>query len=237
LRLVVSGSGTGVGKTFVTAALGLALSERLITVTAIKPVESGADTVPPDLRDGFVIAAATHQVEPLEALTILSRPVAPPVAADEEGRILEWSNWLKCIESASTDVVLIEGAGGLLSPLTWSKTSHDLAIELSAPVLIVASDQLGALNSVLLSIAVATSAGVEVLGVVFSAPSTPDESTGSNAAALEKFLLATPWQLGAAGIMSLPRCAYLRDAVAHLEKLVGVLSRGEGSPPPAPAER
>ncbi len=230
MRLVVAGSGTGVGKTFVTAALGLALSERLITVTAIKPVESGADTVPPDSRDGFVIAAATRQVGPREALTILSKPVAPPVAADAEGRILDWSNWLKRIESSSADIVLIEGAGGLLSPLTWSKTSLDLAIELSAPVLIVAPDQLGVLNSVLLSIAVATSGGVEALGVVFSAPSTPDESTGSNAAALEKFLLATPWQLGAAGIMCLPRCASPRDAGPHLHKLVGLLSPGEGSP-------
>ena len=228
MRLVVAGSGTGVGKTLVTAALGLALSERLITVTAIKPVESGADTVPPDSRDGFVIAAATRQVGPREALTILSRPVAPPVAADEEGRILEWSKWLKRIESSSADIVLIEGAGGLLSPLTWSKTSLDLATELSAPVLMVAGDQLGVLNSVLLSIAVATSAGVEVLGVVFSAPSTPDESTGSNAAALEKFLLATPWQLGAAGIMCLPRCASPREAGAHLQKLVGLLSPDEG---------
>ena len=228
MRLVVAGSGTGVGKTLVTAALGLALSERLITVTAIKPVESGADTVPPDSRDGFVIAAATRQVGPREALTILSRPVAPPVAADEEGRILEWSKWLKRIESSSADIVLIEGAGGLLSPLTWSKTSLDLATELSAPVLMVAGDQLGVLNSVLLSIAVATSAGVEVLGVVFSAPSTPDESTGSNAAALETFLLATPWQLGAAGIMCLPRCASPREAGAHLQKLVGLLSPDEG---------
>src|SRR6185436_1437495 len=85
LYLVVAGTDTGVGKTWVCAALARALVERGLRVTAVKPVESGCgETVGPE-EDGVVLAEATGQERPREALLRLRAPVAPPVAADLEG--------------------------------------------------------------------------------------------------------------------------------------------------------
>ena len=98
--------------------------------------------------------------------------------------------WIDAIRdlalSQEAEIVLVEGAGGLLSPLTWEATALDLAGPLSASALVVAPDRLGSLNHTLLTVLALRGAEVPVLGVVFSAPLSPDGSTGRNAAALAR---------------------------------------------------
>ncbi len=223
MRILVTGSGTGVGKTFVTSAIGSALAETSAAVIAIKPVESGVGSLPLAVQDGALLSAATGQTEPRLALTTLRDPLAPPVAADREGSVLDWTAWISYLEGVSADFLLVEGAGGLLSPLTWSKTSLDLALELAAPVLLVAKDKLGVLNSVLLTITVAVNSGVEVLGVVLSEPAVPDESTGTNAAALERVLRARGLPQCPFGIISLPFCESAAEGRTYLQQLTNLL--------------
>lgn len=183
--ICVTGTDTGVGKTLVTSALGAALAARGRSVVAIKPVESGVQ--PQGVEDGVVLAQATGQSAPVQALTRLTAPVAPPVAADREGVRLDPTAWTEEIMryARTADVTLVEGAGGLLSPMTWTKTLRDLAAHWKARALVVALDRLGTLNHTLMTIELLEGAGVMPVGVVLNTVNA-DDSTGSNVASLKR---------------------------------------------------
>jgi dethiobiotin synthetase len=185
--IFVTGTDTGVGKTFVGAALLAALSRAGRNVVGVKPVETGCGGAISPEEDGAILAAASGQSSPRAALTRLRMPVAPPIAADAEGAALSLDTWYDAIDRLSEqhDLVLVEGAGGLLSPLTWRANLRDLIVTTNGRALVVASDRLGTINHVLLTL---EALGRFALGVVLSAPAAPDASTESNAAALRKLL-------------------------------------------------
>lgn len=189
MKLVVTGTGTEIGKTVVAAGLARALGDRGVRVRALKPVESGVDELDRDEEDGVRLARAARQDEPPEARVRLGAPLAPPEAARREGVELEMEAWCGWIEdvSAGAEVTVVEGAGGVLSPLTWEETTRDLARRLGAPALLVAPDRLGVLTHTLTALEALEAAGVELAGVVYSAPADPDASTGGNAATLRRF--------------------------------------------------
>lgn len=186
--VVVTGTDTGVGKTFVGAALANAMTSQGRRVVAIKPVESGCEAEPAEGEDGCLLAQASGQSAPRHALQRLRAPIAPPLAAMLEDKKLAFAKWVGDIEAYanSADIVLVEGAGGLLSPLTWEATVLDLAAELRAPLLVVAADRLGTLNHTRLTLEVIRAAGLQSLGVVLCAPEVADRSTGTNAEALSR---------------------------------------------------
>jgi dethiobiotin synthetase len=187
--VVVTGTDTEIGKTMVAAGLARALSDRGVDVVAIKPVESGTSVEPSAVEDGAILARAARQEHPKHALVRLREPLAPPVAADIDGVELDMDAWCATIrEYADTaDLVLVEGAGGLLSPLTRAQTARDLTLKLDASALVVAPDKLGSLNHSLLVIEALEHADIPLCGVVFSAPETADSSTGRNAQTLCAF--------------------------------------------------
>jgi dethiobiotin synthetase len=211
--VLVTGTDTEVGKTVVACGLARALAARGLRVLAVKPVESGCGEAGPE--DGELLARAAGQAEPRAALVRLETPVAPPVAADREGVALDHREWCSAIRALAPghDVVIVEGAGGLLSPLTWEADSRDLAVELGASALVVAADRLGSLNHASLTLEALAGAGVPVLGVVFSAPAEPDDSTGTNAAALARVA-------GDVRVASLPRLADPEAAAGGLGTVV-----------------
>ncbi len=84
------------------------------------------------------------------------------------------------------DVALIEGAGGLLAPITWEWNVTDLAQALGAKALVVASDRLGTINHTLLTLSVLELSGIPVPGVMLTAPERADRSTGTNAATIAR---------------------------------------------------
>ncbi len=188
-RVVVTGTGTEIGKTVVACGLARALSDRGLEVRAVKPVESGTAETERDREDGVLLARAARQEEPSEALVRLRAPLAPPVAADREGARLSMDRWVDRIEAigGGTDLTLVEGAGGVLSPLTWDATARELAAALDAPALVVAPDRLGCLTHTLTALESLRAGGVEPLGVVYSAPPERDASTGSNPETLARF--------------------------------------------------
>jgi dethiobiotin synthetase len=182
VRVVILGTGTNVGKTFVTARLAGALAQRC-RVRALKPLESGVDPDTPG--DAHKIAdAAGH--EPALSPWRFARPVSPHLAARETNariEVAEVAAWVAGQERVHTpDITLIESAGGAFSPLAPGVTNADLARALDpARWLLVAPDSLGVLHDV-----TATLRALPRLpdAVVLSSARPPDASSGSNAAEL-----------------------------------------------------
>jgi dethiobiotin synthetase len=194
--LFITGTDTGVGKTLVGRVLGAALRARGLRVAPHKPFESGAGR---DGRGGLVpgdtlaLMAACGLAPSGEDLGVCNNycfatPVAPALAARLEGVTVDVERVLRAHESLRSryDVVLIEGAGGLLVPLADQVLVADLAARLGAPLLVVARASLGTINHTLLTVAEARRRGLAVAGVVLSAlqpDATPDGP--HNAAAIE----------------------------------------------------
>lgn len=186
--VVVTGTDTGVGKTWVTAALARAATAAGLRVVAIKPIETGCTERDVAREDGVLLAAASGQAAPLRALLRFEAPLAPPEAAEREGRSIDYDHLLRQVRehAVGVDRALVEGAGGLLAPLTWQHTALELARDLGARVLVVGADRLGTINHLRLTVDHLTASRVEVLGVVLTPPAQPDTSTGSNAAAITR---------------------------------------------------
>jgi dethiobiotin synthetase len=186
--VLVTGTDSGVGKTWIACALARALRQAGRTVTGVKAVETGCGEAADSAEDGVRLAAATGQREPVRALRRFRAPVAPAVAAELEGGILDLDELAAEIESLTehTDLLLLEGAGGLLVPFGWDWNIVDLAQAFQATVLVVASDQLGTINHTLLTLSALDLAGLRVAGIVLNTPAQPDATTGSNAAAIAR---------------------------------------------------
>jgi dethiobiotin synthetase len=212
----VVGTDTSVGKTWVTAAVARALVKAGQRVVAIKPVETGCGpTISPE-EDGAVLAAATGQAEPRSALIRLRTPVSAAWAAEEEGVKIEIPALSERIRALSVgaDQALVELAGGLLSPMTWTDDALDLAHLLNARALVVASDRLGSINHMLLTIRVLKAERIPVLGIVLSAPEIPDESSGSNAEAIHRLA-------GLDAIVTVPRLSDPERATEAVKEVAG----------------
>jgi dethiobiotin synthetase len=214
--LLITGTDTGVGKTWIGRALGHALTAAGRRVVAIKPVETGCADDTALLEDGALLAAATGQTEPLTTLYRFPEPLVPALAADAAGEAIDLDAMLLRLEalSAGADVVLVEGVGGLLVPMTWEWTVVDLARALGAPALVVAADRLGTINHTLLTLGALELAGLEVAGVVLTAPETPDPSTDTNAAAIARLA-------GIDRIVNVPRRADPAAASREVQPIIG----------------
>lgn len=160
LVVVVTGTGTEVGKTWVSSALLRLARSRGLTVAARKPAQSFASGDPADSLDAAVLAAATGEPPATVCPASRSYPaaMAPPMAAAALGRPVPTMDSLVDSVSASwpaggCDLGLVEGAGGVASPLADDGDSCDLARRLAADrVVLVADAGLGTINSVRLSL-------------------------------------------------------------------------------------
>ncbi len=190
----ITGTDTGVGKTLVGAALAAALRARGLRVGVMKPVETGClsdngELVAQDAR--FLIAAAGcsapyAQINPYA----FEPPVAPALAAEMAGMTVDLEHLHACYLQLATehDIVLVEGAGGLLVPLTATQSMHDLAVLLDLPVLVVARNILGVINHTALTVQVAHQRS-RVVGVVLN-NAQPDAAMPSNADSLRRWVNA-----------------------------------------------
>lgn len=173
-ELFIVGTDTGVGKTFIGGAVAAALGERGWRVGVMKPVESGCVTVDGALlpADAAHLRAAAGCSAPLSVVCpyALAEPIAPALAAERAGVRIELARIRRCLVQlrAEHEVLLVEAAGGLLTPLTGRLTMRDLGVALGLPVLVVARNVLGAINHTALTVEAARSAGLEVVGVVLN---------------------------------------------------------------------
>lgn len=177
----VTGTDTGVGKTFVTRALARGLSAGGSRVAAIKPMESGCRTVDGALwaDDAEMIAAAAGGWQPAQCLYRFAEPVAPGVAAEREGVEISLEQVAAFVgeSSAGADVALVEGAGGWLVPLGGGRTMETLAIRLGLDVVVVARAGLGTINHTLLTVRAVEATGLSVAAVVMSCR--PEDDLGA----------------------------------------------------------
>jgi dethiobiotin synthetase len=186
--LLVTGTDTGIGKTFVACALAHALRARGRTVAVMKPVETGVVSEP---EDALRLRAAAADPAPLDDICPyrLRAPLAPAVAARAEGVTIDLARLETLIRrrQAAADVLLVEGAGGLLVPIRDGITYADLAARLGLPLLVVAANRLGTINHCALTARVAAAAGLTVLGFVLSQPTLDhDPSIAFNTATIER---------------------------------------------------
>ncbi|MEZ6130235.1 MAG: dethiobiotin synthase [Planctomycetaceae bacterium] len=201
--LMVTGTDTNVGKTWVTCVLLRQLRQQGVSVGAYKPVCSGAvrgdDGVFhwDDIDQLSTAIGGQHPVDVICPQRFLSA-VAPNFAAVLDGRRVDdallsvgLQNW-----DGLADFVIVEGAGGLMCPLSDSTTVADLAVRLGSPVLIVAANRLGVINHTLLTVDGAIRRGLRVAGVVLNdcqpVCGTDDASTDSNAQQLAHWLNNIP---------------------------------------------
>lgn len=181
-RLVVVGAGTGVGKTHLGVALAHALARRGETVAALKPIESGVE--PGVLTDAAQLeAASTFHVKHPPPF-IFPDPVSPHLAARRAGVAIDLQPIATWVDAHACPWVLVETAGGLLSPLGRGLANVDLARALHPDtVLLVALDRLGVLHDVsacCLALRVLAPELRETV-TILQAPATADLSTGTNA--------------------------------------------------------
>ncbi len=166
--LFVTGTDTGVGKTVVTCALARALRARGRAVGVMKPVETGVG--PDGPADALALRRAAASDAPLERICPqrFALPAAPTVAAAVEGRTVDLAAIHRAYDAlrAEHDFVLVEGAGGLLVPLTQQATMADLAVDLGLPLLVVARAALGTINHTALTLEACRARKLPVAGVV-----------------------------------------------------------------------
>src|SRR5262249_34231968 len=142
----VTGTDTGVGKTFVSAGILHSLRRRGVRVAALKPAETGCD---PEPADGALLARAAGAC-PVPFTYRL--PVAPAVAARVEGNPFTLAPVRAAFDALDADFCLVEGAGGLLVPFADDLLAADVAAALALPVLVVARASLGTINHTVLTV-------------------------------------------------------------------------------------
>lgn len=191
--LFVTGTDTGVGKTRVAAAMTRQLSERPHRVGCLKPI-STSGVLQPDgswiSPDAVVLQEALGSPIPLDRITpiVLPGEVAPSVAMRMMNLVLGFEEVLRSTDEAviwwqdHCEILIVEGVGGLLCPVTEDSTVADLAVALDYPLVIVARRGLGTINHTLLTVEAARLRGLRIAGVILngSEPTTHPDSEETN---------------------------------------------------------
>jgi dethiobiotin synthetase len=173
--LCIVGTDTGVGKTYLTARIARQLLAEGVTVGIYKPICSGAldpDSQSPVWEDVETHAETLGHQFPKERICpqVFRAPLAPPVAARLENRTIDPGLLLDGIDwwQDRVELLLIEGVGGLLCPVTDDSTFCDLLERWRFPVVVVGRLGLGTINHTLLTVEVAVRRGLHVAGVILN---------------------------------------------------------------------
>jgi dethiobiotin synthetase len=195
----VTGTDTEVGKSVLAASICAALAARGERVAAFKPVVTGLDEQPGAFgRDHELLASAANSGQTPEDVAPyrFGPPVSPHLAAELAGVTIEPAELLGI--ARAHELVVCEGVGGLLVPITPGYLVRDLAVDLGLPVLIAARPGLGTISHSLLTVEAARATGLHMAGVVMTPwPEQPSPMERSNRATVE--------QLGRVAVSGLPR--------------------------------
>jgi dethiobiotin synthetase len=186
--LFITGTDTGVGKSVVAASVCAALAARGERVAAFKPVVTGLDDGPGEFgHDHELLASAAGAGQAPEDVAPyrFGPPVSPHLAAELAGERIEPAQLLEA--ARAHELLVAEGIGGLLVPITTGYLVRDLAIDLGLPVLVAARTGLGTINHTLLTVEAARTAGLTVVGVVMTPwPDEPARIVRSNRETIER---------------------------------------------------
>jgi dethiobiotin synthetase len=170
----VTGTDTGVGKTIITAALILAISRLGFTTGGMKPVETGClregNVLIPS--DGMFIKTVAHMEDNIDSVSPCRflNPLAPLAASEMEKTTVDLQTIRKACDTLSGKyaVIIVEGIGGLLVPITENYFVSNLARELGFPIIIVSKPGLGTINHTLLTVNHAVREGLAVAGIIIN---------------------------------------------------------------------
>jgi dethiobiotin synthetase len=196
ITVFITGTDTGVGKTVLTTLLTEYLCERGIPAAALKPVCSGGRNDARRLCAAAAGALALDEVNPWH----FRAPLAPLLAARRERKRVQLADVLAHIRPMQErfDVLLVEGAGGLLSPLGEDFDSRDLIASLRATPIIVCPNRLGVVNQAWLTLEALPASAAARAGIVLVSPPTTNAASRTNAGLLavhsdRKRIFSLPW--------------------------------------------
>jgi len=204
----ITATGTGIGKTLVTAALCHQLRAQGKAVRVLKPIVTGLAGTPFDESDPGILLRSMAKAVDKESLDSISpfrfaAPLAPSMAAAREGRRLDLNAVLDFCRKAAEgpeEVLLIEGVGGLMVPLSEGLTGLNWIKALGCPAILVAGSYLGSLSHSLTALSVLRQAHLALSGLVVS------ETEGSTVVLEETAAALGSWSEGVP-VMALPRIA------------------------------
>lgn len=194
----ITSTGTGIGKTLLTCALAWQLRQLGRSVTALKPVISGYD--PDDMTIDSALILQSCGIQPTGALMETISPwryraaLAPVMAAAQEDHPIDIRQLFDfCREHAEldTDILLTEGVGGVMAPLTSRHTVLDWMVALNWPVILTTGTYLGTISHTLTALEVLRSRGLTLQALVISESSHDPVSLDETATVMEKFLPKT----------------------------------------------
>ena len=212
--LFVTGTGTSVGKTIVSAALLAAIRASGEPVRAYKPVVTGLAEPPGEWPPDHELLALAAGMAPEEVAPLrFDPPVSPHLAAAMVGDSLDPISLVEHSRASAASAggpLIVEGLGGLLVPLAEGFTVRDLAVQLGLPLLIAARPGLGTINHTLLTIEAARAAGLSVAAVVLTPwpaePSNVELSNRETIARMGSVEVAVLGQVAAASVAALGAC-------------------------------
>jgi dethiobiotin synthetase len=209
--IFITGTGTDVGKTYVTAALIRHLRQMGRSVEALKPVVSGFDPALPASSDpGVLLKALGFAVTPQDIERIspwrYHAPVSPDLAAKREGQTIDVDSVITFCRTAidqRRDILLIEGVGGVMVPLDDQRTVLDLMMALQLPLILVAGSYLGTISHTLTALDALFRRNLKVLATIVSETSNSTVPLADTVEAIARF--ANP-------VIGLPRQRYGRTS-------------------------
>ena len=192
--LFVTGTDTGVGKTVVAAAIAYHLRRRGLRVGVCKVAATGCQRsrgqlVSDDAEYLAHWADSRHRMDVVCPQRFVE-PLAPAVAAERAGTALDWAAIRSALDTiaADSDVMVVEGVGGVLVPMDAGHTVLDLMAAVMLPAVVVARAGLGTINHTLLTVGAIRAAGVPVAGVVVNRyPEDADVATETNPDAIRRW--------------------------------------------------
>lgn len=196
--IFITGTDTGVGKTFLTTLLLAHLRGQGIHALAMKPFCSGSTEDLDQIRGIQGDELPSNLLNPY----FFPQPLAPFVAANEVGRRVSFLRAIRAVREASKrcECLLVEGAGGALTPFTRKESFADMAATLLGEVIVVGCNKLGAINHVLLTVEALHSRGLKGIKIVLMGQKKKNDAARTNEAAIEKCLIKS-------GVFSLPHFA------------------------------
>ena len=181
--LFVTGTDTGVGKTLVTAALARHFRSRGLTVGVMKPVETGVENPARLGNDATLLRWASGSTEAADNICPyrFTKALSPSQAATAAKQPIDIDRIIKAGNALrnNSDILLVEGSGGLMVPIRGGYLMADLARQMGAPLLIITHPRLGTLNHTLLTTLATRSMDMELSGFIINRmPDIPDEAEG-----------------------------------------------------------
>ena len=192
--LFVSGIDTSVGKTVATGLIAKALAKAGKKVITQKMVQTGCEKISEDIEEHRKIQGIPFTEEDKLGITcpfVFTYPCSPHMAAAKDGRSIDLPTITKATEQLQSkyEIVLLEGAGGLMVPNDMDSLTIDYIKEQHYPLILVTSGKLGSLNHTLLSLYACQQYGIAVKAIVYNQYPSVDALIEANSLAYlkEKF--------------------------------------------------